>query len=285
LIQSQQSRARRHLFLAERAAYRVPRVPGDGGGSSVVKTVGVVGAGTMGGGIAIAHLLAGYPVVIIDAKQQENLERGLGMIEKAVQSAVRRGKVPKEVAEKAGHMLTSGTSTTLVKDCDMVRAVFENMDLKRRIFEELDRVCKDGAILCTNTSTLDVDLIAQATKRPDKVMGMHFFSPAHIMPLVECVRGKDSSPVTIASVMATTKRLKKARRKDLSVGVLVGNCDGFVGNRMLKWYTDETQFLLEEGASPSQVDRAVRAFGMGMGPLEMSDVAGNDISYLIRWDR
>eukprot|EP00752_Nemacystus_decipiens_P001823 g1761.t1 len=275
LIQSQQSRARRHLFLAERAAFRIPRTPVK---PPKIESVGVIGAGTMGAGIAIAFLFAGFRVTLVDAKQ-ENLDKGLAYVERGVLSAARRGKVSKKTAEAVKTLLTPALSIKATKHCDLiVEAVFENMGLKKRIFKELDTTCKASAILCTNTSTLDVDQIARSTNRPSSVMGMHFFSPAHMMPLVECVRGEDSSPVTIAAVMGASKRLKK-------IGVLVGNCDGFVGNRMLKWYTAETEFLLEEGASPAEVDRAVKTFGMGMGPLEMSDVAGNDISYLIKKER
>ncbi|CAM9567836.1 unnamed protein product, partial [Ectocarpus sp. 8 AP-2014] len=275
LIQSQQSRARRHLFLAERAAFRIPRTPA---APPKVQSVGVIGAGTMGAGIAIAFLFAGFKVTLVDAKQ-ENLDKGFVYLQRGVLSAARRGKISKKTAEATKALLNLALSIDATKDCDMiVEAVFENMGLKKRIFKQLDSVCKPSAILCTNTSTLDIDQIARATNRPSSVMGMHFFSPAHMMPLVECVRGADASPLTIAVVMGATKRLKK-------VGVLVGNCDGFVGNRMLKWYTAETEFMLEEGASPVEVDRAIKAFGMGMGPLEMSDVAGNDISYLIKKER
>ncbi|CAM9646104.1 unnamed protein product [Sphacelaria rigidula] len=276
LLYSQQSRARRHLFIAERAGAN--RIPPMSSKPPTVESVGVIGAGTMGAGIAIGFLFAGMRVVLVDAKQ-ENLDKGLAYVQRGVLSAARRGKISKKMAGATKTLLTPALSIQATKDCDLVvEAVFENMGLKKRIFKELDAVCKASAVLCTNTSTLDIDQIARSTNRPESVMGMHFFSPAHIMPLVECVRGEDSSAATIAAVMNVTKRLKK-------IGVLVGNCDGFVGNRMLKWYTDETMFLLEEGASPIEVDRAVKTFGMGMGPLEMSDVAGNDISYLIRKER
>ncbi|KAG5192107.1 enoyl-coenzyme A hydratase/3-hydroxyacyl coenzyme A dehydrogenase [Tribonema minus] len=273
LLASQQSRGRRHLFLAEREASRMPAPSPK---PSPVKQVGIIGAGTMGSGIAIAHLMVGLEVVLVDANP-EALQRGVKLVQGSLMRAVKRGKLSEQAAMAAGAKLkTAGSIGKELSQVDMViEAVVEKMELKKAIFKQLDDACRDGAVLCTNTSTLDVDAIAAATRRPHACMGMHFFSPAQAMPLVECVRGRASSPHTIATTLGAAKRLGK-------VGVLVGNCDGFVGNRMLKGYQDEVLFMLEEGATPRQIDTVMRDFGMLLGPLETSDLAGNDISWLIR---
>jgi 3-hydroxyacyl-CoA dehydrogenase len=278
LIQSQQSRARRHLFFAERACGRAPagaaKAP-----QNLIEVVGVVGAGTMGSGIAIAHLMAGYRVVLVDANA-DALQRGASLIKGSIDRAVKRGTLKADAGRVVLSRLEVAGSIDSLRAVGMVvEAVFENLELKKKIFRQLDSTCPPSAILCTNTSTLDVQAIAQATARPRSVMGMHFFSPAHVMPLVELVRAPETSPDTVAAVLGVVKRMRG------KVGVVVGNCDGFVGNRMLNPYQAETGYLLEEGASPRQIDAAVKKFGFSIGPFEMADIAGIDIMWLIRKER
>jgi 3-hydroxyacyl-CoA dehydrogenase len=240
-----------------------------------VKSAAVVGAGTMGGGIAMVFANAGISVLLKDADQPA-LERGLATIRKNYLSSVKRGRFTQQFVDERLELIRP----TLVYDdfakVDMVvEAVFEGMALKKEVFSQLDRVCKNGAILATNTSTLDIDEIASATSRPEAVAGTHFFSPANVMRLLEVVRGKASSREVIATCMQLSRKLGK-------VGVLVGNCRGFVGNRMFHHYVRESVFLVEEGASPEFVDKALYDFGMALGPLGTGDLAGLDVGWRIR---
>ena len=240
-----------------------------------VKSAAIIGAGTMGGGIAMAFVNAGIPVLLMD-REQQFVDKGLATISGNYASSVKRGKLTEaQMKERMGN-IRGVTRYEDLKDVDLViEAVFEEMDIKHQVFRELDRVCKPGAILATNTSTLDVDEIARATKRPESVIGLHFFSPANIMRLLEIVRGKATSKPVIATSMKLAKTLDK-------IGVLVGVCHGFVGNRMLYQYRRESLFLLEEGALPQQIDKAITDFGFAMGPFAMSDLAGLDIGWRVR---
>ena len=274
---SPQSDGLRHAFFAERA---VSKVPGIGKDTNIRATdkIAVLGAGTMGAGIAYNCLTAGYTVHLLD-NDAESLERGATTIRKLYEGGVARGKISEEnVADGVGRLSTT-TDYGDIGDADLViEAVFENLAIKKEVFEKLDSVCKAGAILATNTSTLDVDAIAGATKRPQDVIGLHFFSPAHIMRLLEMVRGAETSNEVIATSLALAKRLRK-------IGVVVGNCFGFVGNRMLYNYGRENQFLLLEGAAPEQIDQALTDWGMAMGPNAVGDLAGLDVGYKVRQER
>jgi 3-hydroxyacyl-CoA dehydrogenase len=274
---SSQSDGLRHAFFAERA---VSKVPGIGKETAVrsINTVAVLGAGTMGAGIAYNCLTAGYTVHLLDNNEQ-GLEKGATTIRKLFEGGVARGKInADEMAERIGCLNTT-TDYADVGSADLViEAVFENMAIKKEVFEKLDSVCKAGAVLATNTSTLDVDEIAGATKRPQDVIGLHFFSPAHIMRLLEIVRGAETSGEVIATSLALAKRLRK-------IGVVVGNCFGFVGNRMLYSYGRENQFLLLEGAPPEQIDQVLFDWGMAMGPNAVGDLAGLDVGYKVRQER
>jgi len=274
---SPQSDGLRHAFFAERA---VSKVPGIGKDTSIRATdkVAVLGAGTMGAGIAYNCLTAGCTVHLLD-NDAEGLERGATTIRKLYEGGVARGKISEEeMADGVGRLSTT-TDYGDIGDADLViEAVFENLAIKKEVFEKLDSVCKAGAILATNTSTLDVDAIASATKRPQDVIGLHFFSPAHIMRLLEIVRGAETSDEVIATSLALAKRLRK-------IGVVVGNCFGFVGNRMLYNYGRENQFLLLEGAAPEQIDQALTDWGMAMGPNAVGDLAGLDVGYKARQER
>mmetsp|Transcript_11340 Transcript_11340/g.27168 ORF Transcript_11340/g.27168 Transcript_11340/m.27168 type:complete len:728 (+) Transcript_11340:54-2237(+) len=262
LVLSPESNALRHLFFAERAAQKVPGVTAK---PAPVKSVGIIGAGTMGGGIAMNFVNIGTPVVLVDAKQ-EFLDRGLSVIKA---NFARRMK-PEQV-EKAMSMITPSLSYQDFKDVDLVvEAVFEDMELKKKIFRELDGIVKKDAFLCTNTSGLDVDAIANVTSRPERVMGTHFFSPANVMRLLENVRGTKSSGETIMTMMNMGKSIGK-------VAVLAGNCDGFIGNRMFAPYTAEARMLLEEGVDIQQIDAALQKYGMAMGPLATGDLIGHDV--------
>ncbi|MFW5876948.1 MAG: 3-hydroxyacyl-CoA dehydrogenase NAD-binding domain-containing protein [Myxococcota bacterium] len=266
-----------HIFFAERKASKVPDVPKDTP-TVQVNRAAVVGGGTMGRGIAMSFVNERIPVRLLEV-DQEKLDDTLAAIRKSYEGQVAKGKITQgEVGERVA--LVEGTlQYDDLSDCDVVvEAVFEEMDLKKKVFEELDRVMRDGALLASNTSTLDVDAIAAVTKRPEWVVGTHFFSPAHVMKLLEVVRGAKSNPQAIASAMKLGKTLKK-------VPVLAGNCDGFIGNRMLAGYTREAVFLLEEGALPHQVDLAMLKFGMPMGPFAMMDLAGLDVGWRIRKQR
>ena len=277
LVEGTQSKALRHAFFAEREAQKIPDVPKDTA-QTEISSAGVIGAGTMGGGIAMNFANAGVPVTLVEV-EQDALDRGLGVIEKNYANTVAKGRLSQEAMDERMGLITGSTDMNALADADMViEAVFENMDLKKEIFGRLDEICKPGAILTTNTSTLDVDEIAAATSRPEAVMGTHFFSPANVMKLQENVRGARTSKETIATVMALTKKIGK-------VGVLVGICDGFVGNRMLYAYSRQSNFLIEEGALPQDVDRVIYDFGFPMGPFAMGDLAGLDVGWRIRKER
>ena len=274
LMWTPECRSLRHLFLAERAASKIPDVPSDTPQRSI-KAVAIIGAGTMGGGIAMNFLNAGLPVKMLEAKQ-DALDRGLATIRKNYDAQVKKGKLKQDKLDARMALL----STTLVyddlKEADLViEAVFEDMGVKETVFKELDRVMKPGAILASNTSTLDLNRIASFTQRPHDVVGLHFFSPANVMELLEVVRGNQTAPDVLATVMAVAKKIKKT-------AVVSGVCDGFIGNRMIEQYGRQAGFLLDEGCTPQQVDRAVEKFGMAMGPFRMGDLAGNDIGWAIR---
>ncbi|WP_026431062.1 3-hydroxyacyl-CoA dehydrogenase NAD-binding domain-containing protein [Paracidovorax oryzae] len=274
LMWTPESRALRHLFLAERAASKIPDVPSDTPKREIRK-VGVIGAGTMGGGISMNFLNAGIPVTILETKQ-EALDRGLATIRKNYEAQVAKGKLKQDKYEQRMALLTPTLSYDDLKDVDLViEAVFEEMGVKETVFKKLDEVARPGAILASNTSTLDVDQIAAFTKRPQDVVGMHFFSPANVMKLLEVVRGKETAKDVLATVMALAKKIKKT-------AVVSGVCDGFIGNRMIERYSQQAGFLLDEGATPQQVDKAIEKFGFAMGPFRMGDLAGNDIGWAIR---
>ena len=271
---SQQSKSLIHVFFSEREVNKIPDIPRE---TPIipVRSAAVVGAGTMGGGIAMVLANAGLPVLLKEVDQAA-LDRGLATIQLNYANSVKRGRFPEQVAEERLRRITPTLTYDDFSSVDLViEAVFEGMALKKEIFRELDRVCKPGAILASNTSTLSIDEIASSTSRPDFVIGTHFFSPANVMRLLEIVRGKDSSKEVIATCMQLAKSLGK-------VGVLVGNCRGFVGNRMFGPYRREAQFLVEEGAGIEAVDQALSGFGMAMGPLATGDLAGLDVGWRIR---
>jgi 3-hydroxyacyl-CoA dehydrogenase len=271
---SDQSKALIHVFFAEREAAKIPDVPKETP-AIPVNTAGIVGAGTMGGGIAMVFANAGIPVILKEADPVA-LERGMEAIRKNYSNSVKRGRMSPEAAEERMKLIVPVDRYDNFAKVDMViEAVFEGLALKKQVFGELDGVCKPGAILATNTSTLSIDEIAAATSRPEAVIGTHFFSPANVMRLLEIVRGKISSNEVIAGCMQLAKKLGK-------IGVLVGNCRGFVGNRMFHPYRREAQFLVEEGASVEAVDRSLYDFGMAMGPLATGDLAGLDVGWRIR---
>ena len=274
LMWTPESRALRHLFMAERAASKIPDVASDTPKRDI-KRVGVIGAGTMGGGIAMNFLNAGIPVKILEMKQ-EALDRGIATIQKNYEAQVKKGKLKQDKYEQRMALLSTTLSYDDFKDCDLIiEAVFEEMGVKEAVFKQLDAVAKPGAILASNTSTLDVDQIASFTKRPQDVVGMHFFSPANVMKLLEVVRGAKTGKDVLATVMAVAKKIKKT-------AVVSGVCDGFIGNRMIEQYSRQAGFLLDEGCTPQQVDKAVEKFGFAMGPFRMGDLAGNDIGWAIR---
>jgi len=271
---SQQSKSLIHVFFSEREVNKIPDIPRE---TPIipVRSAAVVGAGTMGGGIAMVLANAGLPVLLKEADQAA-LDRGLATIQLNYANSVKRGRFPEQVAEERLRRITPTLTYDDFSSVDLViEAVFEGMALKKEIFRELDRVCKPGAILASNTSTLSIDEIASSTSRPEFVIGTHFFSPANVMRLLEIVRGKASSKEVIATCMQLAKSLGK-------VGVLVGNCRGFVGNRMFGPYRREAQFLVEEGAGIEAVDQALSGFGMAMGPLATGDLAGLDVGWRIR---
>jgi 3-hydroxyacyl-CoA dehydrogenase len=274
LMVSEESRALRHAFFAERAAGKVDGIT-EKTAQRKIGRVAVVGAGTMGGGIAMSFANAGIAVTILEAKQ-DALDRGMGVIAKFYEGAASKGKLKPEEAKKRAALITPSLDYAAAADADLlIEAVFEDIDVKKTVFRELDRVARRGAILATNTSTLNVDQIAAFTKRPGDVLGLHFFSPANIMKLLEVVRAKNTKPDVLATAMALARRIGKT-------AVVSGVCDGFIGNRMINKYSQQALLLLEEGASPQQVDKAVEKFGFAMGPFRMSDLAGNDISWHIR---
>jgi 3-hydroxyacyl-CoA dehydrogenase len=266
-----QSAAQRHVFFAEREVWKIPDVPADTPTLPIAK-VGIIGAGTMGGGIAMNFANVGIPVTIVETRQ-EALERGLGVIRKNYETTAKRGKLKPEDVEKRMGLLTGTLELEKLADCDLViEAVFENMDVKKDVFGKLDKIVKQGAILASNTSYLDVNEIAAATRRPEWVIGLHFFSPANVMRLLEVVRGAKTSKQVIATAMQLAKKIGK-------IGVLVGVCHGFVGNRMLAARQAQAQAMLMEGAMPWDVDKPLYDFGMPMGPFAMGDLAGLDIGW------
>ena len=274
LMQSPESRALRHAFFAERAAAKIPDVPEDTPLRKIAR-VAVVGAGTMGSGITANFLTAGVPVTLLEAKK-EALDRGTAVIRGIYEASAKKGRLkPEQVAERMA-LLKATQSYDDLKDADLViEAVFEDIAVKEVVFRKLDETLKPGAILASNTSTLDLNKIASFTKRPADVIGTHFFSPANVMKLLEVVRGDKTANDVLATVMSAAKKIRKT-------AVISGVCDGFIGNRMVEQYLRQALFLLEEGATPRQVDRAVETWGMAMGPFRMSDLAGNDIGWAIR---
>ena len=274
LVEGNESKALRHMFFAERQTSKIPDVPEDTPVRKIERAA-VIGAGTMGGGITMSMVNVGIPVTMVEMKQ-EALDRGLATIAKNYASTVSKGRLKQEEMDKRMALIGTALGMEAIKDADIViEAVFERMDVKQDIFRKLDAVMKPGAILATNTSTLDVDAIAAVTSRPQDVIGTHFFSPANVMRLLEVVRGKATANDVLATTMALGKKIKK-------VPVVSGVCDGFIGNRMIEKYGQQSLFLLDEGCSPQQVDAAVQAWGMAMGPLTMGDMAGLDIGWEIR---
>jgi 3-hydroxyacyl-CoA dehydrogenase len=274
LVEGAESKALRHMFFSERQTSKIPDVPDDTPVRGIRKAA-VIGAGTMGGGITMSLVSAGIPTTLIEMKQ-DALDRGLATIRKNYAATVSKGRLRQEAMDKAVGLITPALDLAAAKDADIViEAVFERMDVKQDIFRKLDAIAKPGAILATNTSTLDVNAIAAVTKRPQDVIGTHFFSPANVMRLLEVVRGAKTGK----DVLATTMKLGKAIRK---LPVVSGVCDGFIGNRMIEKYGQQSLFLLDEGCSPEQVDAAARKWGLAMGPFTMGDMAGLDIGWEIR---
>jgi 3-hydroxyacyl-CoA dehydrogenase len=270
---SLESRALRHLFFAERPTAKPVQKNGP-----ALQSVAVIGAGTMGSGIAISLATSGHDVVIIDSEPTA-VESGLQRVTSTIEASARKGRITAAAAAAAIGRVTGTHALAAVAPAGLViEAVFENMAVKQQVFRSLDRLCREDAVLATNTSTLDIDAIASVTARPRSVVGMHFFSPAHVMKLVEIIRGAASAPEAVASALALAHRMGK-------LGVVVGNCFGFVGNRMLYAYGRESQLMLLEGASPSQIDAALRSFGMAMGPNAVGDLAGLDVGYRVRRER
>ena len=277
LLETPQARAMIHLFFAEREALKIPGVARDTR-SRDINSIGVIGAGTMGSGIAIACLDAGLPVSLLETSE-EALDRGLDNISKHYDRSVEKGRISDEKAEGLKAALSGTLDFAALADADLIiEAVFEDLTIKKAVFKRLDEVCKPGAILASNTSTLDLDQIAQTTSRPGDVIGLHFFSPANLMRLLEIVRGTDTSAEVIKSALQLAKRIRK-------VPVVVGVCFGFVGNRMLEPYFREGSRLMLEGASPEQIDRVLTEFGMAMGIISVADLAGIDVSFRVRESR
>ena len=274
LIQTPESKALRHAFFAERIASKVPDVPPDTP-TREIKKAAIIGAGTMGGGIAMNFVNAGIPVVLLETKQ-EALDKGIATIRKNYENTMKKGKLTQEKFDQRVALISGTLSYDEIADADIVvEAVFEDMGVKESVFKQLDAVMKPGAILASNTSTLDLDKIASFTGRPHDVVGTHFFSPANVMKLLEIVRGRQTGKDVLATTLALSKKLRKT-------GVVSGVCDGFIGNRMIEQYSRQAGFLLEEGCLPEQVDKAVEKFGFAMGPFRMGDLAGNDIGWYIR---
>jgi len=271
LMFGSQSAAQRHIFFAERQAAKIDGLPKDTQ-LREIKKVGIIGAGTMGGGIMMNFLQKGIPCTIVEM-QQDALDRGLGVVRKNYDASAAKGRFKPEQVEAMMGLITPSLSLDDLADCDLIiEAVYENMDVKKDIFGKLDKIAKPGAILASNTSYLDIDEIATATSRPGDVLGMHFFSPANVMKLLEVVRGDKTAPDALATATAIGKKIGK-------VAVVAGVCDGFIGNRMLKPRQMEAMKLLLEGATPAQVDKVHVEFGMPMGPFQMSDLAGVDIGW------
>lgn len=274
LMWTPESRALRHLFQAERAASKIGDVPADTP-LRPIRSVAVIGAGTMGGGISMNFLNAGIPVKILEMKQ-EALDRGIATIRKNYEAQVKKGKLKQEKYEQRMALLSTTLDYADLRDADLViEAVFEDIGVKEAVFRKLDETMKPGAILASNTSTLDLNKIAAFTQRPQDVVGLHFFSPANVMKLLEIVRGEKTAKDVLATVMAMSKTIRKT-------AVVAGVCDGFIGNRMIEQYVRQAGFLLDEGCTPEQVDKAIEKFGFAMGPFRMGDLAGNDIGWAIR---
>jgi 3-hydroxyacyl-CoA dehydrogenase len=274
---SPQSEAMRHLFFAEREAAKIPGLA-DSTPTRKLEKVGVVGAGTMGGGIAMAFVNAGYPVVLVEATK-EALDRGLGIIRKNYEITAAKGKLTAADVERRMGLLTPTLDYAALGDRDLViEAVFENMDLKKQIAARLGQVCRPGAIVATNTSTLDVDVLGRAFGRPEDFLGMHFFSPANVMRLLEVVRGARTAPDALLTVVKLAKAIRK-------VAVVSGVCYGFIGNRMLEGYLRESELLIMEGVSPARIDAAIQALGLPMGPCRMIDMAGVDVAAKVVLER
>ncbi len=274
LVQTPESRALRHSFFGERAASKIPDIP-ESTPLRPIRSAAVIGAGTMGGGIAMNFVNVGIPVTILETSQ-EALDRGLGVVRKNYENSAKRGRLKPEDVVTRMALITPTLDYAALKDADIVvEAVFEEMSVKETVFKKLDSVMKAGAILASNTSTLDVNKIASFTKRPQDVIGTHFFSPANVMRLLEVVRGEATAKDVLATTMALAKKIKK-------IGVVSGVCDGFIGNRMIEQYSRQGLCMLEEGASPQQVDRAIEKLGFAMGPFRMGDLAGNDVGWFIR---
>ncbi|MGK2285849.1 3-hydroxyacyl-CoA dehydrogenase NAD-binding domain-containing protein [Pedomonas sp. V897] len=272
-----QARALQHVFFAERQVAKIPNLP-EGVTPRPVRSVAVIGAGTMGGGIAMNFANVGIPVTLLEVSQ-EGLERGLGVIRRNYERSAARGKLTAAQVEERMGLLRPTLSYDDLKDADLIiEAVFETLEVKKQVFTQLDRVAKPGAILASNTSYLSIDTIASYTSRPQDVLGMHFFSPANVMKLLEIVRGEKTAPDVLATALAVARTIRK-------VGVVAGNCHGFIGNRMLQGYGREAGLLVLEGASPQQVDKVLYDFGMPMGVLQMGDLAGLDIGYRSRKDQ
>jgi len=274
LVQTPESRALRHAFFAERAAGKIADVPSNTPARKIER-IGVIGAGTMGGGIAMNFVNADLPVLLLDTTP-DALDRGIATIRRNFEAQAKKGKLTHEQVEARMRLITPTLAYGDLAETDLiVEAVFEDIDVKERVFRQLDDIAKPGAILASNTSTLDLDRIAAFTKRPGDVVGMHFFSPANVMKLLEVVRGAKTEKDVLASVMQLAKKIRKT-------AVVAGVCDGFIGNRMIEQYLRQALFMLEEGALPAQIDRAIEQFGFAMGPFRMSDLAGNDIGWAIR---
>jgi 3-hydroxyacyl-CoA dehydrogenase len=274
LMFTPECKALRHAFFGERAASKIPDVPETTPQRTLAK-VAVIGAGTMGGGISMNFLNAGIPVTMLEMKQ-DALDRGVATIKKNYEAQVKKGKLKQDKLDARMALLSTTLSYADIAQADLViEAVFEEMGVKEKVFKTLDEVMKPGAILASNTSTLDVNQIASFTNRPQDVVGMHFFSPANVMKLLEVVRGEKTAKDVLATVMTTAKKIRKT-------AVVSGVCDGFIGNRMIEQYSRQAGFLLEEGCTPAQVDKAVEKFGFAMGPFRMGDLAGNDIGWAIR---
>jgi 3-hydroxyacyl-CoA dehydrogenase len=274
LMSTPQCKALRHAFFGERAASKIPDVP-ESTPQRPVARVAVIGAGTMGGGISMNFLNAGLPVVMLEMKQ-DALDRGVATVRRNYDAQVKKGKLKQDTLDARMALLTTTLNYADIAQADLViEAVFEDLGVKEQVFRTLDEVMKPGAILASNTSTLDVDAIARFTRRPQDVVGLHFFSPANVMKLLEVVRGAETGKDVLATVMSLARKIRKT-------AVVSGVCDGFIGNRMIEQYSRQAGFLLEEGATPQQVDKAVEKFGFAMGPFRMGDLAGNDIGWAIR---
>jgi 3-hydroxyacyl-CoA dehydrogenase len=274
LVQTTESKALRHYFFGERAAAKIPDVPEETP-KRPIKSAAVIGAGTMGGGIAMNFANAGIPVVVLEVNQ-EALDKGLATVRRNYESSLKKGRLTPEKFEQRTGLIRGTLSYDEIQNADIViEAVFEEMSIKETVFRKLDEVMKPGAILASNTSTLDVNRIAGFTGRPQDVIGTHFFSPANLMRLLEIVRGEKTARDVLATTMSLAKKIKK-------IGVVSGVCDGFIGNRMIEQYARQAGFLLEEGCLPEQMDKAMEEFGFAMGPFRMGDLAGNDVGWYIR---